>query len=316
MSDQQEEQEMEAEALTAIFEDFFEIIEGSSQPFVWKVTLWPEATNEDAENHVGVSLQFTLPPQYPDGALPDCEVSILKGLTQDHAGVLLGLAKEEAEANEGVPSIFAICERVREWLVENNQKGHDDVSMHAQMLRRDAEAKKKKEEAAKLSTQFESQKKQDDMTQAEKDDLDLRRKRAEGTPVNEETFCAWRAKFDEEMRLLKEKEASEATENKSKKQKAKSSAAEQEEKAKAGRLTGCQQFSDKAFNLEALEAAAENAQADPEEEEADKEAATDNDNEDNGDGGAIQEDLFNVDDEDLDDLDFDDDDEEEEDVDI
>lgn len=152
MSDQQEEQEMEAEALEAIFEDSFEIIEGSAQPFVWKVTLWPEATSADAENHVGVSLQFTLPPNYPDEALPDCEVSILKGLTSDHAAQLLELAKEEAQANEGVPSIFAVCERIREWLVENNQKGHDDVSMHAQMLRRDAEAKKKQEQVRAILT--------------------------------------------------------------------------------------------------------------------------------------------------------------------
>jgi hypothetical protein len=85
----------------------------------------------------------TLPENYPDEALPQCEVSILKGLTQDHAATLLELAQEEAESNTGLPSVFAICERLREWLVDHNQKGHDDVSMHAQMLRRKAEAEKK-----------------------------------------------------------------------------------------------------------------------------------------------------------------------------
>jgi len=310
MSDQQEEQEMEAEAMAAIFEDFFEIVEGSTQPFVWKTTLWPEATS-DEENHVGVSLQVTLPPAYPDEALPECEITILKGLTQDHAATLLEMAKEEAEANEGVPSIFAICERIREWLVENNQKGHDDVSMHAQMLRRDAEATRKEQEKEKLSTQFESQKAHEEMTEAERDELETNRKRADGTPVNPETFAAWRTAFDEEMRLIKEKEQAEVQDSKSKKQKAKLAVEKQEDENKAGRLTGFQQFSGKAFNLEALEAAAENAQADPDEEEADNAATEETENENDG---AIQEELFDVDDEDLDDLDFDED--EDEDVDI
>jgi RWD domain len=142
MSDQKEEQLMEAEALEAIFESSFEIVEGSTQPFVWRVTLWPEATTDEV-NHVGVAVTLTLPEAYPDGALPECEVSILKGLTSEHANTLLELAREEAQNNEGVPSVFAICERIREWLVENNQKGLDDTSAFAQMMRRDAEAKKK-----------------------------------------------------------------------------------------------------------------------------------------------------------------------------
>ena len=141
MSDQ-EEQEMEAEALTAIFDSQFTVV-NSEPPFRWQVELWPEATEE---NHVGAQLTCTLPDNYPDEAVPECEVSVLKGLTQDHAATLLELAKEEAENNMGAPSVFAICERLREWLVENNQKGHDDVSMHAQMLRRKAEAEKKEQQ--------------------------------------------------------------------------------------------------------------------------------------------------------------------------
>ncbi len=70
---------------------------------------------------------------------------------------------------------------------------------------------------------------------------------------------------------------------------------------KSGRLTGFQHFTDKAgtLNLEAIEAAAENAQVD--ENEVD----------------VVDEDLFDVEDDDLDDLDdmdFDSDDEEEPDI--
>jgi hypothetical protein len=49
------------------------------------------------------------------------------------------MAAEEAEANMRLPSIFAICEKVREWLAGNNAKGMDDVSMYAQMIRREKE---------------------------------------------------------------------------------------------------------------------------------------------------------------------------------
>lgn len=156
MSDQQEEQEMEAEALTAIFEDHFSIVQGDSMPFVWKITLWPESTNEDAENFVGIAVQVTLPTSYPEDetSFPECEVEILRGLTPDHSQELKELALEEAQNNAGVPSVFAICERLREWLVEHNQKGHDDVSMHAQMLRRtrEAELKEQKKEVSKQSS--------------------------------------------------------------------------------------------------------------------------------------------------------------------
>jgi hypothetical protein len=65
---------------------------------------------------------------------------------------------------------------------------------------------------------------------------------------------------------------------------------------KAGRLTGFQQFSDKMNNLEAIEAAAEQAELD----ETAMEELED-----------VNEELFD-DDEDLDDLDFDDDESEEE----
>ncbi|MGK3761350.1 MAG: hypothetical protein ACI8RD_013668 [Bacillariaceae sp.] len=67
---------------------------------------------------------------------------------------------------------------------------------------------------------------------------------------------------------------------------------------KSGRLTGHQQFTDKGgnFNLEAMEAAAENAERDENEvEDVD-----------------VDEDLF-LEDDDLDDLDFDDDDEDDDD---
>jgi hypothetical protein len=43
-----------------------------------------------------------------------------------------------------MPLIFAVCEAVRSWLADNNVKGLDDASMHAQMMRRAKEAERSK----------------------------------------------------------------------------------------------------------------------------------------------------------------------------
>ncbi len=44
----------------------------------------------------------------------------------------------------GMPAIYAVCEAIRTWLADNNVKGLDDVSMHAQMMRKQLEAEKSK----------------------------------------------------------------------------------------------------------------------------------------------------------------------------
>ena len=149
MSDQCEEQEMEAEALAAIFDDCLEVV-SDAQPFVWSISIWPEQHSEEEENHVGVKLIATIPLDYPESSFPNFDLEVLKGLTDEHKTELLAMAKEEAEANEGLPSIFAVCEKLREWLIDNNQKGMDDVSMYAQMMRREKE--KERQEVRKLKS--------------------------------------------------------------------------------------------------------------------------------------------------------------------
>jgi hypothetical protein len=141
------------------------------------------------------------------------------------------------------------------------------------------------------------------MTEAEMADLALRKRRAEGTPCTDETFYAWRDKFDAEM---KEKEIRDAAARAAESKKGGGKPSDDKKEVdKSGRLTGFQQFSDKTgtFNLEAMELAADNAERDSDEE--------DDDDDDNLEG--VDEELFDVDDDDLDDLDFDDDDDDDDD---
>jgi len=301
MSDQTEEQEMEAEALEAIFDTSFEII-SSTQPFQWSIKLLPvdcggDEEEENDQNHVAVKLIAKIPETYPEESLPELDIIVLKGLAEEQRETLLQIANDESQANVGMPAVFAICEAVRTWLGDNNVKGLDDGSMHAQMMRRTMEEAKNKE---KLSLQYESQKVEEELTVAELEEIEVRRRRAEGTPCNEENFEAWREKFDKEM-------AEEAIERSNVDKKDKSSTikkkgagtnAKKEEDIE-NRLTGYQQFSGKIglLNMEDIEKAADQAENEPNDLDV---------NELN-----VDEDLFD-DDEDLDDLDFDSD----EDIDI
>lgn len=143
-----EEQEMEAEALAAIFDTAFRV-KNDKQPFEWSVKLLPvdcggDTDEEEAQNHVAINLVVTVPLNYPETSLPELEIEILKGLTDEHRLELLEMANGEAMNNEGMPAVFAICEVLREWLADHNQKGLDDASMHAQMMRRAQEEERRK----------------------------------------------------------------------------------------------------------------------------------------------------------------------------
>jgi len=296
MADQIEEQEMEAEALAAIFDSAFEVI-SSTPPMQWSVKLRPvdcegDEEADEAENHVAVMLNITVPESYPE-VLPNLDIVVLKGLAETQRHQILERAEEEAENYMGMPAIYAVCEVIREWLVDNNVKGLDDESMHAQMMRR---AKETERSEAKAKIQFESQTIAEEITEAEKEELEVRKRRAEGTPCNKENFLIWKENFDAEM-VEKEKSKDDADALKEKanpKKKSNKNVVTEEEKME-GRQTGYQLFSSKGSGLDALEKAAEEAAA----------VGGDMDVED------FDEDLFDEDsDGDLDDLDFDSDDEE------
>uniref|UniRef100_A0A7S0KXS7 RWD domain-containing protein n=1 Tax=Asterionellopsis glacialis TaxID=33640 RepID=A0A7S0KXS7_9STRA len=314
MSDHCEEQQMEAEALTAIFDTAFTIVK-EEQPFEWIVKLVPIDTGDDDDekddpenqNHVMINLKITLPSQYPELDLPVLDIEILKGLSLENKEELLQMAQDEAQNNEGMPSIYSICEVLREWLCDNNVKGLDDASMHAQMMRKQKEKERSKQRAAQ---EFESQKKEEDVSQAELEEMEVRKRRAEGTPCTADNFRAWKLQFDAEMMERQQQQKLQEEQTITKKQE-KLLAKKQVDKS--GRLTGYAQFSDKVMGLsiEEMEQAAEHAQVD--EDEYDDEEDVDNLED-------LDEDLFDVDD-DLDDLDSSDeddleDDEEEEEIDI
>lgn len=138
--------------------------------------------------------------------------------------------------------------------------------------------------------QFESQKESQDLTTAEQEEIAVRKRRAEGTPCNDETFYAWLKKFEEERAQQEAEEELAAEERGGSGGGGKKKSGEKVDVTK-DRLTGFEQFSGKVgiMSLEAIEAAAEEAE---------------NESGDEVDMEELDENLFD-DDDDLDDLDFD-----------
>jgi hypothetical protein len=136
---------------------------------------------------------------------------------------------------------------------------------------------------SKEAEQFEAQLQQEQMTATETEDYEVQKRRAEGTPCNKENFEAWKRKFESEMA---EKQALHDTEENASGRRDRD---KKQPEDKTGRITGFMQFSGASTNLQALEAAADEAERDE--------------------SPIIDEELFD-DDEDLDDLDFDSDEDE------
>jgi hypothetical protein len=141
---------------------------------------------------------------------------------------------------------------------------------------------------------FESQKEKEEFSIAELEENAHNKRRADGTPCTNETFLQWKLKFDQEMANRQDDQENDdvaGAGGKAMKKKTK------EEDEKAARLSGFEHFNDKTNNLEAIEAAAAQAEL---EENAEEELEDVN-----------EELFFDDDDDDLDDLDFASSDEEE-----
>eukprot|EP01037_Dinobryon_pediforme_P020436 gene20436-21060_t len=92
-----------------------------------------------------------------------------KGLSAAQADEVQSIADRVAVENIGMPSIYSVAEAVKEWLTDNNIPGQDG-SMYSEEV---------------------------DLAE-----LERIRKRQAGTQVTVESFNAWKAQFDEEMKQL------------------------------------------------------------------------------------------------------------------
>lgn len=131
--DYAEEQQMELQALEAIYMDDFKRIEGAGLPS-FDLKLQPETGGGDDVNHVAVTLRVTYTPTYPESS-PGISVRRIKGLEDSLIQELEGLLRDAAGTEEllGTAMVYPLVERAQAWLAEHNIPERD---MHAEMMAR------------------------------------------------------------------------------------------------------------------------------------------------------------------------------------
>ncbi|KAG4084045.1 Serine/threonine-protein kinase [Neocallimastix lanati (nom. inval.)] len=175
-----ERQELECEALQAIYMDDYITLENNYS--VWKVKskyptfkihLVPLDINNKEEIYVSVDLVVEFTPLYPE-ALPELHLKDGKGLSDNEIDDLTNTIKNLARELLGNEMIYEITQCVEDYLTEHNRKS---ISSYEEMLKRqevDEMEKKKKElyEKQKLSRE------EEEKLRTEKEQLNLKIKEA------------------------------------------------------------------------------------------------------------------------------------------
>lgn len=187
MTNYKEEQELELEALTSIFEEGKELEKISDTEFTLKFKPYPQ---DEQENHVGVTLRIAYTDEYPDTP-PEWELQDIVGLSDDKLGELKAKVEESIESSLGMAMVYTISEMCQDWLKENNVKA---LSMHEEMMKR-------------LGGDEEDELEDDEDNEAEVDKLEeeewkgLKEKPlcSADQRITIDSFMEWKKKFDEEM---------------------------------------------------------------------------------------------------------------------
>lgn len=129
MTNYQEEQELEIEALTSIFEENKEFKRISDTEFKLQLLPFPDGSSD---NHVQATLHITYGPEYPDTA-PDWELEQVDSIPEDKLPDLKGKIEEVVNDMMGMAMVYSMAEACQDWLKENNTKM---LSMHEEMMKR------------------------------------------------------------------------------------------------------------------------------------------------------------------------------------
>ncbi|XP_077540841.1 RWD domain-containing protein 1 [Haemaphysalis longicornis] len=173
MTDFQEEQKNEIEALESIYPSELQILE-TSPYHSFTIDIKSDASDHPEDEQMSVQLKFTYIPTYPDeGPLIEA-TEYSENMSEEDVNALMDILKQQVEENLGMVMIFTLVSAATEWL----NLHREDVKSNKAEAKRLA---KEKEEAAE-------------------------RAKFEGTRVTVECFLAWKQKFDAEMAEIRKRE--------------------------------------------------------------------------------------------------------------
>jgi len=201
--DYEEEQQMELQAVQAIYMDDYKELEGDGTAF--ELTLVPETGGDN--NHVSLTLSVEYTATYPETP-PILSCRAVRGLTDEQATECEAMLKEAAASDEmlGNAMVYMLAERAQEWLAERNVPETQD--MHSEML---ARLQVQQDEAAGGDDDGDGtdaavgrgrQKRSQGQTDDWRLDPTVNKPIEHGTytPVTPETFAEWRKEWDERER--------------------------------------------------------------------------------------------------------------------
>lgn len=177
-----------------------------------KLSIALKPSSDDSEKcWVSVRLCVEFVDSYPLESTPTIRFADVVGLTDGQVNELTKVAEQTAQENIGAPAVYAVAERVREWLIEHNEQPSDGSAFDEMMRRQRAKASGgggaangagPEEAGGKQAGAFDRENdpsiKKRNIVSAEEIDEAVRRKKY-GTPVTAEAFFAWRAAFEAEM---------------------------------------------------------------------------------------------------------------------
>nr|ACO15750.1 RWD domain-containing protein 1 [Caligus clemensi] len=169
MSNYEEEQSGEMEALESIYCGELEIL-SSSAPRIFTLPVKTADYDEETGDGRYVLLKFTHTPKYPD-ELPLLEVEESENIDDDLLKELLKHVNSQMEENLGMVMVFTAISEAIEWLGTKHET-----------------LEELKEEQARVAKE-----------KADEEE----RKKLEGTKVTIESFLKWKADFDSERLALK-----------------------------------------------------------------------------------------------------------------
>jgi len=186
MSQYEEDQENEIEALMSMFEEGKEFERISRAEY--KLILVPHPTGEE-ENHVGVTFHVTYTPEYPDTA-PEWDLEDIKGLPDEKVNALKEKIEESINEGLGMVMIYTVCDVIKDYLLENNVK---ELSMHEQMMQRLKGDDGEDEEEGEDGEDGEEEDEEEWKGLADKSLV------PEKERITSDMFATWKVKFDDEM---------------------------------------------------------------------------------------------------------------------
>lgn len=185
-----QDQADELAALEAIYGDAFAPAGAS-----FSIALAPSVGGDGERVWVSCALRVSYTREYPDEPA-ELALESLVGCSDAQAAELRGLMVAAALESAGAPYVFAVAERLREWLTDHNEKPSDG-SAFDDMMRR-ARAKDAPAAVSAFSREDDPSIARRVLVSAAEEDSVAKRKR-DGTPVTPASFAAWRAAFEAEM---------------------------------------------------------------------------------------------------------------------